>query len=177
MHKLPTLMSIPGQYSESGRTYRRRISLVRMLSVSAARPQHRESNGFGRRSGLPERLPQTPQLPPPPTSHRLLPQFDGKKQNSYRFMAMLRFPSLDRRTRILDWGVSCQACRLGPRDARRGYRDWNVVYCTPGYMEHFQECEVFQRGQAEIPGYIDPDNGDQCISDARFLAFLNNFKF
>jgi hypothetical protein len=178
MHKLPTLFSIPGQYSEGERMYRRRISLVRMLSVRAARSQHYESNAFGRKSGLPQRpLPQQPQLPPPPISHRLLPQRDGHKQNPHRFMAMLRFPSLDRRTGNLDWGVSCQACRLGPRDTRRGYRDWNIVYSAPGYMEHFQKCEMSQRGKAGIPGYVDPDSGDQGVSDARFLAFLSNLKF
>jgi hypothetical protein len=178
VHKLPTLLSIPGQYSEGERMYQRRISLVRMLSASAARSQPHESNAFGRRSGIPERpLLQPPQLPPPPISRRLLPQSDGHKQNPYRFMAMLRFPSLDRRTGKLDWGVSCQACRLGPRDARRGYHDWNIVYSAAGYMEHFQKCETSQRGKAEIPGYIDPDSGDQRLSDARFLAFLSNLKY
>ncbi len=156
--KLPTLLSIPGQYSDGEKMYRRRISLVRMLSASAARSQHHGSNVFGRRSGLQERpLPQPPQLPPPPISHRSS-QFDGHRENPYRFMAMLRFPSLDRRTGNLDWGVSCQACRLGPRDVRRGYCDWNIVYSAPGYIEHFQKCEMSQRGKAKIPGYIVSDN-------------------
>jgi hypothetical protein len=50
--------------------------------------------------------------------------------------------------------VSCQACRLGPRDTRRGYCDWNTVYSTPGYMEHFQKCEMSQRGRAGVLGIL-----------------------
>lgn len=103
-------------------------------------------------------------------------QFDGHNQNSYRFIAMIRFPSLDRQTGNLDWGVSCQACRFSP-DTRRGYRDWNIFYSASGYMEHFQTCETSQGVKAMAPLYVDPDCGDQDVSKARFLEYLKNLKF
>jgi hypothetical protein len=179
MRTLPTLLSIPGQYTEGERTYRRRISLVRMLSANAARfMQQEESDALHSRPGpLGRPLAQPPQLPLPLMSHQSLQQFDKHKQNPYRFMAMIRFPSLDRRTGNIDWGTSCQACRLGPRDERRGYYNWNTVYSAAGYMEHFQKCELSQIGRRVVPGYIVPARRNQYGSDAKFLAFLSNFKF
>ncbi|KFY79908.1 hypothetical protein V499_01166 [Pseudogymnoascus sp. VKM F-103] len=179
LRTLPTLLSLPGQYTESERIYRRRISLVRMLSATAARSmQHDDSKASHRRSRpLRRRLPQPPHFHPPPISNQMLQQFDSHGQNPYRFMAMVRFPTLDRRTGNLDWGVSCQACRLGPRDERRGYSNWNTVYSAAGYMEHFQKCQVSQIGRRVVPDYILPAGRDQCSSDARFLGFLSNFKF
>lgn len=178
MRKLPTLLSIPGQYTEGERTYRRRISLVRMPSAAAARSMQQEESDFlYRRPRLLGRpLAQPPQLPPSLTSHRSLKQFDKHKQNPYLFMAMIRFPFLDRRTGKVDWGVSCQACRLGPRDERRGYYNWNTVYSADGYMEHFQKCEVSQIGRKVVQDYV-PARRNQCGYDAKFLGFLSNFKF
>jgi hypothetical protein len=179
LRTLPALLSLPGQYTESERIYRRRISLVRVLSATAARTtQHDGSNAPRRRSRpLHRRLPQPPHFHPPPISNQLLQQFDGRGQNPHRFMAMVRFPTLDIRTGNLDWGVSCQACRLGPRDERRGYCNWNTVYSAAGYIELFQKCQVSQIGRSVVPSYILPAARDQCISDARFLGFLSNFKF
>ncbi|KAE9369356.1 hypothetical protein N431DRAFT_485268 [Stipitochalara longipes BDJ] len=179
MRRLPTLLSVPGQYTESERMYQRRMSLVRVMAVSAARStQQHDLKALHRRT----RPPRPPPPPPPPIPTtpfvpNLLRRSDRHGQNPYRFMAMLRFPSLDRQTGNLDWGVSCQACRLGPRDKRRGYCDWNTVYSAPGYMEHFQKCELSRKGKAEIPRYAGHASGDETISSARFLAFLSNFKF
>ena len=92
-------------------------------------------------------------------------------------MAMIRLPFLDRRTGNFDWEVSCQACRLGPRDERRGYYNWNTVYSAAGYMEHFQKCEVSQIERKVVPGYIVPIGSNHGSSDAKFLGFLSNFKF
>jgi hypothetical protein len=179
MRKLPTLLSIPGQYTEGERTYRKRISLVRMLSAAAARSmQEEESDSLRRRPGpLGRPLPQSPQLPPPLMSHQSLQQFDKQGQNPYRFMTMIRFPSLDRLTGNIDWGVSWQACRLGPRDEGRGYYNWNTVYSTAGYMEHFQKCEVSQIGRKAMHKNVVLAGRNQCGSDAKFLGFLSNFKF
>ena len=180
MRTLPTLLSIPGQYTESERTYQRRISLVRILSAAAAGSMQQEDSNasYPRTRPLGERrVPQPAQLPQPPVSHQLLQQLDRHGQNPYRFMAMIRLPFLDRRTGNLDWGLSCQACRLGPRDKRRGYYNWNTVYSAAGYMEHFQKCEVSQIGRKVVPRYIVPIGGNQCSSVAQFLGFLSNFKF
>lgn len=157
LRALPTLLSVPGQYTESERTCRERISLVRMVSASAAR-----STQY-----------------PPSVSNQFVRQYDSYGENPYRFMAMIRFPTLDIATGKLDWGVSCQACRLGPPHERRGrgYYDWNTFYTTSGYIEHFQKCQLSQIGRTVAPGYILPTGGDQSASDAKFLEFLSNFKF
>lgn len=172
MRTLPTLLSIPGEYTESERTYQRRTSLVRLLSAAAARSLQQEKLNASRpleRSVL--------QLSQSSISHQLLQQSDRHGQNPYRFMAMVELPFLDRRNGNLDWGVSCQACRLGPRDERRGYHNWNTVYSTTGYVEHFQKCEVSQMGRKVVPRYIVPTGMNQDNSDAKFLGFLSNFKF
>ncbi|RDL41336.1 uncharacterized protein BP5553_01315 [Venustampulla echinocandica] len=156
MRTLPTLLSPPGQYAESERTYRRRISLVRMLSASAA-------------GSMPHDDPNASSLQ----------QFDSQGQNPYRFMAMVRFPALDRRTGNLDLGVSCQACRLGPRDEGRGYHNWNALYCAAGYLEHFQKCQrrwssgdrmISAKGPRHFAGCPVLDDGLVIVA----LAFCNN---
>jgi len=181
MHMLPKLLSIPGQYTESERTYKRRISLVRMSSAAAAGHIQQENSSVSHPRLRPQgRMPvaQPAHLLQPPVSHQLLQQSGRHGQDPYRYMSMVRFPFLDRRTGNLDWGVSCQACRLGPRDERRGYYNWNAVYSAAGYMEHFQECEVSQIGRKVVPGYIVPiGSNNHHISDAKFLGFLSNFKF
>jgi hypothetical protein len=176
---LPTLLSLPEQYAESGRRYGRRVSLVRVLSASAAQSMRHEGlNISGRRlRSLGRPLSQQPQIRSPQISPLSLQGMDGRGQNRYRFMPMLRIPTLDRRTGNLDWGVSCRACRFGPRDERRGYYDWQTVYSAAGYIEHFQKRQLSQIGRKEVPRHISHTEGNQCMADARFLGFLSNFKF
>jgi hypothetical protein len=178
LRKIPTLLSIPGKYTEGEKKYRKRISLVRMLSASVAQSQREFNSVRNRPRPPPTRAPPQPsQAHSHPVSHQLLQQFDGHMEDPYRFMSMLRIPFLDRRTGDLDWGVSCQACRLGPRDKRRGYCNWNNLYSTSGYIEHFQKCELSQRGRAEIPKRPDPVNRDDRIWYPPLPAFFANFKF
>ncbi|KAL3423934.1 F-box domain-containing protein [Phlyctema vagabunda] len=171
MRTLPALLSLPGQYTESEKTYRRRTQLVRMLSATAAASMQHED------SSAPYRRPEPSQLVPPPILHQFRERVDGHGQNPYRFMAMVRLPALDRSTENLEWGVSCQACCLGPRDERRGYYNWNTVYSAAEYVEHFKKCQVSQIGRTVVPGYIVPGSRDQRRSDARFLGFLYNIIF
>jgi len=169
MSMLPTLLSIPGKYAEKEKTYQRRILLVRMLSAAVAVSIQQEDSNSSH--------PRPRSLGKGPIPRQLLLRLDRHRQNPYRFMAVVRLPFLDRGTGALNWGVSCRACRLGPQDYSRGYRDWNNVYSIAGYMRHFQECEVSQIGRKVMPGYIVPVGQNQCISDAKFLGFLNKFKF
>jgi hypothetical protein len=118
MHTLPTLLSIPGQYTESERTYQRRISLVRILLVAATRAmQEEDSNASYPRTRLlgRRRVPQPAQLP-----HPCIISFAATTRSSWTESISLygyeKTPFLDRRSGNLEWGVSCQACRLGPRD-------------------------------------------------------------
>lgn len=179
MRTIPTLLSIPGEYSESGRTYRRRTRLVRMLSVSAAKSHHHDTDNLHQRPVPSTTSSLQPSEPRPiRNSHPSLQKFDAWFQNPHRFMPMLRFPSLDRRSGKLDWGVSCQACHHGPRDESRGYCDWNTVYSTSGYIDHFQKCEVSQRARAEIPQLINHDGDFRNRNDLgdQFVSFLSNFE-
>lgn len=153
LSSLPTLLSLPGRYTQSERACGRRLSLVRMVSVAATMPIQNDDFSDS------------------------LPPLDCHEQNPNRFMAIIRFPSLDIGTGKLDWGVSCQACRLGTRDKRRGYYNWNTIYSTAGYIEHFQKCQLSQIGRAVVPGYICVTEEDQRRSDVNFLGFLSKFRF
>jgi hypothetical protein len=137
-----------------------------------------ESDRFHRRLQL--------QLSPPtyPPRLRRLPSSseltDYHLGDSYRFMAMLRFPTLDLPTGTLDWGVSCQACRLNryaPRHKRRGYFDWMTVYSTSGYSEHFQQCELSQKARAVASKYTGPDSKTQPARKNIFLGYLRNLGY
>lgn len=161
MRTLPTLLSLPGEYSERERTYRRRTSLVSTLSViaaAAAQDKDSDASRLGRRRIT---LPLT----------RRLYRYGW---NPHRFMTLIRFPAVDLKTGNLDWGVCCQACCLGPRDENRGYYDWNTTYSAVGYLEHFQKCQVSQMARNKASEYIVPAGGDQSNSDYRFFEFLDN---
>lgn len=57
-----------------------------------------------------------------------------------RFMAAIRFPTLDPSKGIGEWGISCKGCRDGPvSDADDD--DWEKVYTTGGYLAHFEQCK------------------------------------
>jgi hypothetical protein len=175
---LPTFLSLPGEYTESEKTYRRRFSLVRVQSVMAARTAQQDHDTVSRR----RQGQLDTSLLPPSLQSLVLPQvhapqrWDGHGQNPYRFMPMVRIPALNQRAGKLDWGVSCQGCRLGPRDKNRGYRSWNTLYSAAGYLEHFQQCEVSRAGRKAMLEYIAHVPEDQPRSDARFLAFLANLR-
>jgi hypothetical protein len=89
-------------------------------------------------------------------------------------MPMVRIPALNQTTGKLDWGVSCQGCRLGPRDENRGYYNWNTLYSAAGFLEHFQKCEVSQVGRKVVPEYITHAPEDQRRSHSQFLGYLSN---
>jgi hypothetical protein len=153
LQALPTLLSLPGRYTESERPCGRRLSLVRMVSAGATMPKQNHDLSDS------------------------LPSLDSHGQNPNRFMSMIRFPALNMDTGKLDWGVSCQACRLGTRDKKRGYYSWSTVYSAAGYMEHFQKCQLSQIGRAVAPGYICVTEEDQSSSNVNFLGFLSKFRF
>lgn len=165
MLTLPTLLSLPGKYSQAGKLYQKRMSLVRVLSATEAASIQHGSNTASQRP-----LPSISEL-----------GIDRQGQNPYRFMGVVRFPSLDQRTGNLDRGVSCQGCEHGPRDPRRGYCNWNTMYSAAGYLEHFQKCQVSQRGKEAVPRYImdTRPTGEyhQCIPNFRFLGFLGDRRF
>jgi hypothetical protein len=171
MHTMPKLLTVPW---DNGRLpLEGRVSLVRIPSASVAQPPQ-EFNSIR------SRPPPPPTEAPPQPSHSHSLSFihrwrlNDQPQRIRRLMSMLKIPFLDRRTGDLDWGVSCRACCIGPRDESRGYRDCNTVYSTSGYMEHFQKCELSQRGRAEISKCF--GEGER-ISDDQLYQFFRLFEF
>lgn len=99
MSTLPTLLSLPGQYAESTKTYQKRFSLVRSQAAAIARATQ-------------QAISDHPEQSPAMHAHR---DDDGLSGNPYRYMSMIRFPFLDPTTERLDWGVLCMACHLNTR--------------------------------------------------------------
>ena len=170
---LPTLLSLPGEYSETGKEYRRRVSLVRRNSAFTAGYALRSAE-----SSSPRRRPEVfyTQLSNPffdTANPCLSPQrIDTYRKNPYRFMPLLRIPFLDRRTRNLDWGVSCQACRLRPHDIGHGYYYYDPTYTTEGYPEHFRKCRLSQKAREMLPEFTRYVGEDRNLSENTFVDFL-----
>ncbi|CZT45933.1 uncharacterized protein RSE6_06292 [Rhynchosporium secalis] len=173
---LPTLISIPGQYSDGEKMFRKRILLVRVEAARSARGKQ-STLGSATTNGSSEHdSTSSPPLPSPSsTADATLPGYDGHKENPYRYMSMLRFPFFDRGTKSLDWGAFCQACRLGPREGNRGYCDWNILYSTSGYLKHFEQCQMSHIARELIPGCISFHNGAGEGSESRLLSLISNF--
>lgn len=57
-----------------------------------------------------------------------------------RFMAAIRFPTLDLSNGTIEWGLSCKGCRDGPPDNDES-RDWKAMYTKRGYLAHFDQCK------------------------------------
>jgi hypothetical protein len=157
MSKLPKLLSLPGRYSERSRLYKKRLTLVRATAA------------FWIRSGT---VPQSPATIPWDDDQHQMVSPDRFIFNSLRFMAVIRIPYLDPRTGILEWGVSCEACRLVPVDESRGSRDSKVLYTASGYLDHFQTCEMSHRGKAEIQQLAASGHGH--ISPGQIASFYAN---
>ena len=173
---LPLCLSLPGQYTESERTYQKRITLGRVQSILAARTAQQDCYTASCRRHEQQDTPVLQSSLQGPTLEQVHQRWDGHGQNPYRFMPMIRVPALDQRAGKLEWGVSCQGCRLGPRDQDRGYHDWNTLYSAAGFLEHLQKCEVSQAARRVLSEYIAHVPEDQHSSDSRFLAFLSNLR-
>lgn len=65
------------------------------------------------------------------------------KYQPRRFMAAIRFPTLDLLNGTLEWGLSCKGCRDGPPNDDES-RDWEVMYTKRGYLTHFDQCKWSQ---------------------------------
>lgn len=66
--------------------------------------------------------------------------FDGKGQNPYRYMCVVRFPWLNRSKKQIEWGLNCTGCRDKFHDQTHGMLDWRWLYTTAGYVEHAGQC-------------------------------------
>ena len=55
----------------------------------------------------------------------------------------VRFPTLDRSTGTVEWGLSCRLCRFGPSMYYRP-RDCGAMYTKRGLLAHLEHCAWFQ---------------------------------
>ena len=74
---------------------------------------------------------QTSHWPHEPHRSRYEPQ---------RFMAAIRFPTVDPSKGIGELGISCKGCRDGPWSDDDD-NDWEKEYTKRGYLAHFEQCK------------------------------------
>jgi hypothetical protein len=96
-----------------------------------------------------------------------------------RFLPMMRFPTLDRRSGTFEMGVSCRACDLGRRFSRPGEEKKSklfVHYTFSGYTEHFKHCRQSQinRDHAKLLAEIKSTTNDVM---SRFEQVLRNIDY
>jgi hypothetical protein len=63
----------------------------------------------------------------PPLSSSVHQRQDDNHLISYRFMAAVRTPASDQKSRQLNKGVAYQGCLLGPRDEYRESYEWELI--------------------------------------------------
>lgn len=158
---LPTLRSLPGSYSHLEKTWRKRVTLIdreaaRQAGISIHGSATAMEQYVSRRrakivAGYEERVRKNPKVRkpscPPYTN-----QFDGKGGNPYRFMGTIRAPSLDRTTKIVEIGLSCDGCRRGTHlETEYGWLDWRRMYTEKGFHSHLAECPTSQAALEVLP--------------------------
>ena len=179
LRQLPCMKTLPGRYSLDrfdSDTHIRRLALVSTKSakeagirlhgsqdaMEAARMLVRlrcrnHSAGEGNIFWLQARRS---------TQSRPLCSHDGG-YSFQRFMASMRFPTLDPSNGTIEWGISCKGCcdRLPNDDIFRDWeckgcrdgppnddksRDWEAMYTKRGYLDHFEQCEHSQHLLASL---------------------------
>ena len=170
LRQLPCMKTLPGRYSLNrfdGDTHNRRLALVSTKSAKEAGiklhgsqdameaprmlvplRRHHHISGEGIFFWL--QLRRSMQSRP-------LCSHDGGYAFQ-RFMASMRFPTLDPSNGTIEWGISCKGCwnRLPDGDILRDWeckechdgspnddisRDWEAMYTKRGYLVHFEQCE------------------------------------
>lgn len=149
---LPSMKSIPGVYSPREIKCRARLVLIDFCAATQAgitlhgtkRAMERyvlemaskKLKGF--RSGkLQHRAGDDPTPRPPRSEDR----FDGHTSNPRRFMAVVRAPFLDSRTRLPVWGFHCLACK---NHHYGRLLHWRRKFTRESFEDHVRECgEIF----------------------------------
>ena len=69
-------------------------------------------------------------------------------RQSYRFIAVIRLPYLNRNTGVAEWGYSCKGCRVGRRDDElineNLYQAERRAYTANDCLLHFEVCQPSQ---------------------------------
>lgn len=124
--QLKSFKSLPGIYSMNESVQKSRITIVSLhQAILACRRQ----------------------------SHAL-PQVQLESSNLHRkfnFMGSCALPYYDKRTSIVEHGISCAGCQLaiekdiiGTRGTKWGYEARDKVYAQDGFLDHFRWCEQAQ---------------------------------
>ena len=166
--RLPCMRSLPGRYMHDfsrGNTHIRRDALVSMQAVKeAGKAFHGSEEAMQAYKAELQLLPKLMRtidrdrdvirlLLQAPRSQKLRDRL--RDPNSYgeayreryepqRFMAAIRFPTLDPSKGIGEWGISCIGCRDGPpNDGDDNERE--KVYTQRGYLAHLEQCKWSQQ--------------------------------
>ncbi len=166
IRRLPCIRSLPGRYSLDpfdGDTHKRRFALI---SLKAAKEAGTKLHGSKEAMEAYEADPHKFQRCLPAAmikrnagnrnvallqEQRLMMDMSRKRirgpleseHDHYeprRFMAAIRFPTVDSSKGTIEWGLSCKGCRDGPPNDDAS-RDWETMYTKSGFFAHFDQCK------------------------------------
>ena len=168
--RLPCMLSLPGRYTHDcprGNIHTQRFALISTQAVKeAGKAFHGSEEAMQAYKAELQLLPKLARiidchrdeirlLLTAPWSQKLREQFRGpdsyheayRVPYSYepqRFMAAIRFPTLDPSKGMCEWGISCKGCRDGlPSDGDEN--EWEKVYTQRGYLAHLEQCKWSQQ--------------------------------
>ncbi|KAG6884914.1 hypothetical protein C0993_007281 [Termitomyces sp. T159_Od127] len=131
---LPSMRSIPGTYSPIQRKVRAQITLV---DSDCARRAGIALHGSV--SAMEQYVSNISTAAPDP--------FDGKSGNSFRLMAIVRTPWLDKSSQKLEWGFHCTGCQecyySRPLHFRR-------KFTVDSFKEHLRKCGNIRDGKHHL---------------------------
>lgn len=166
VRQLPCIQSLPGRYSLDrfpGDTHKRRVALISTKAAKEAgitlhgsaeameayevdphavrrfaRTTDRNRKAGNRNVGC---LGGWRELEDPNRGGLRGPRWSHQgRYEPQRFMAAIRFPTLDPVKGIGEWGISCKGSRDGPPNDDES-RDWEKIYTKRGYLAHFDQCK------------------------------------
>ncbi|CAF9942373.1 hypothetical protein IMSHALPRED_003644 [Imshaugia aleurites] len=160
VQQLPCMRTLPGRYTLSHEKHKRRIALVSTEAAKEAGMEIHKSEkameAYVTRPQVPERFARYTyrnqkagalneilmrNLRSVRRGHRAGWQFhDEIGYEPHRFMAAMRFPTLDLPNGIIEWGLSCKGCLDGPPNTDED-KDWEAMYTKRGYLAHFDQCK------------------------------------
>ena len=175
VRQLPCLRSLPGRYSLDcfqGDTHKRRLVLISTKAAKEAGitlhgseeameayaanlnvvrrfpPAVNRNRKAGNRNVL--RLQGRRLVQNPSREYARGPPWSGcGPYEPQRFMAAIRFPTLDVSNGTIEWGISCKGCRDGPPNEDES-REWEAIYTQRGYLAHFDQCKWSKQLSASL---------------------------
>ena len=164
--QFPCMRSLPGRYSLDffdGDTHKRRLALINSKAAEEAGIKlHGSKEAMEAYEADPHGVPRFPRaiILPRSAGNRNVTSLRGRWQmmstsrkctrgplwseharyEPRRFMAAIRFPTVDSSNGTIEWGLSCKGCRDGPPNDDAS-RDWEIMYTQSGFLAHFDQCK------------------------------------